>query len=215
MTIGLAIVLSRGVVAVADGRVTNALNVADATHDNCNKLEHVHQRLLAIIGGVEMVSRRAVQEVRERNASGPREVIAAAAEGLDFGWSVLKTAHPSEYANHNHFRAAVLLAGVDEADKPYVGLVDQRKGHAMLVAGPNQKHLAFGIFSTDDAASHNVMDAVRERIQFLPPDEQVGARILAQAAAGAIGEVAGRSRTVGGIVRAAYLTATGCEELPV
>lgn len=213
MTIGFALVLNHGVLVVADGRITNALDVLDprVTHD-CNKIEVVQRHLLAVIGGVEMAGRQAAALMKGCDLKNPKHVIAAAAHSLQVGWSAFRERHPREYAANGPFRAALVLAGIDNFARPYVALVDQLQGAPLAVTGPRHDGSAFAIFSTDDAATSRVQNAL-SAITSLPQVEEQAALALARVAARTIGEIANSSPTIGGLVRAKYLSATGALDL--
>ncbi len=213
MTIGLALVLNHGVLVVADGRITNALNVSDPrVTDDCDKIEVVQRHLLAVIGGVEMASRQAAALLKGCDLKNPKHVIAAATHSLQAGWRAFRERHPHEYAASGPFRAALVLAGMDNFARPYVALVDQLQGAPLAVTGPRYDASALAIFSTDDAATTSVQNAL-SAVTVLPQVEEQAALAFARVAARTIGEISKSSPTVGGIVGAKYLSAAGVRDL--
>ena len=86
MTLGVAVLMDTGVVLVADGRVTNALNARERMAKGFQKIRLVQPKVAALIGGVALTSGRAADYLSASSARDAADVVTAAARGIDLGW---------------------------------------------------------------------------------------------------------------------------------
>jgi hypothetical protein len=213
MTLGVAVLMDTGVVLIADGRVTNALDAHELMAEGFHKIRLVQPKVAAVIGGVAFAGARAADHLSASAARDAAEVVTAAAEGVNLGWQLLQQAHPAEFANHQQFRSALLLGGVGQDGRPFIALIDQAQNQLLRVEGPCYGSWKYAIFSTGGDAQV----ATERRIQQLARAHPIAGRRAAQAVARAVTEaiasVAETSLTVGGTVSASYITAAGVDVL--
>lgn len=216
MTIGIAVLLHTGVVVVADGRVTNALNPAgERMSDDLDKIQLVGPTIAAVIGGAAMASQAAAQHVRLGGAHDANAVVNAATDGIRSGWQLLQATHPAEFESHGRLRAALVLGGIGRDGRPFAALIDQHQGRPLSVDGPRYGGWTYAIFSTDKMATNQIEQGLQDVANSHPLAGRRAAQAIAKTVGAGIRDVALRSITVGGRVRAKYITAAGVLDLAV
>lgn len=205
--------MDTGVVLVADGRVTNALDASERMAEGFQKIRLVRPKVAAVIGGVALAGGRAVDCLSASAAREAADLVTSAAEGVDLGWQLLQQTHPAEFASHKQFRSALLLGGMGQDGRPFIGLVEQVQNKPLRIEGPCFGSWHYAIFSTAGDAQVET----ERRLQQLARAHSIAGRRTAQAVARAVSEtissVGETSLTVGGAVSACYITAAGVEVL--